>query len=713
MNLGKIEKRAKNREKENPHQRKTGSGASKKRRLGGIRVQLVLSFIVPVIFVVLTGVISYQKAAKGMEEKYTESTIQALNMIAEYLDYGCEMVEAEGFKYAYDTQLSSYYMGLLNKKEAEKATVYNKGKDAIRNSALVNPMIQGIYIITGKGMDTLVSGTQTVQNGFVEEWKAAEEVKSGWHDDHAFLDEKMGLSKEDYVLSYYCLSDGGKACVVVDLKAEEIKSILDKMELGEDCVTAFVTPDGKEVLSVQQKEVLSDPQKEDLSDTQKDGQIFQQDFYRQTLDSAEMSGAKIVNFEQDNYLFLYSKSEKTGSTVCVLVPEKQIMGQTRSIRTLTIVLVLIASTLALLLGGWISGRIQKKMKRMVKTVEKVAQGDLTVTAAVKGHDEFAVLADALNKMILGTKLLLDKMQKTSLQLEDSNEKVNEVSEEIGHHSRSIRDALDEISKGMEIQSVSAAECLEKSNCLSDDIKLVSEEILKMEHQMDQTETRIEKSMKAIDTLDEKSQSASKRAREAEESIFVLREHTDKIENFVNMINDIAKRTNLLSLNASIEAVRAGEAGRGFAVVAEEIRDLAGQSVQSAAEIGKNVEIINRHMEDSVSSVQEARSIVGEQRDCVLEMLRVFDQMKTGMEQMFEALGVIVKRVRNVDENRQENLTSISSISSVIEETTTSVDSVAKIAEQLMIYIGQLDDMSLVLNGNMGELKNEVEKFRVE
>ena len=705
MNLGKIRKKAENRGKRNSSRRERGFDENRERgfdkgrkgNFGGIRVQLVLSFIVPVIFVVLTGVISYQKAAGGMEEKYTESTIQALNMIAGYLDYGCEMVEAEGFKYAYDTQLSSYYMGLLNKKEAEKATVYNKGKDAIRNSALVNPMIQGIYIITGKGMDTLVSGTQTVQNGFVEEWKAAEEVKSGWHDDHAFLDEKMGLSDEDYVLSYYCLSDGGKACVVVDLKAEEIRSILDKMELGEDCVTAFITPGGKEV----------------VSDSQRTGQIFQQDFYRQTLDSAEMSGAKIVNFEQDNYLFLYSKSEKTGSTVCVLVPEKQIMGQTRSIRTLTIILVLIASTLALLLGGWISGRIQKKMRRMVKTVEKVAQGDLTVTAAVKGHDEFAVLADALNKMILGTKLLLDKMQKTSLQLEDSSEKVNEVSEEIGQHSRSIRDALDEISKGMEIQSVSASECLEKSNCLSDDIKLVSEEILKMEHQMDQTETRIEQSMKAMDTLDEKSQSASKRAREAEESIFVLREHTDKIENFVNMINDIAKRTNLLSLNASIEAVRAGEAGRGFAVVAEEIRDLAGQSVQSAAEIGKNVEIINRHMEDSVSSVQEARSIVGEQRDCVLEMLRVFDQMKTGMEQMFEALGVIVKRVRNVDENRQENLTSISSISSVIEETTTSVDSVAKIAEQLMIYIGQLDDMSLVLNGNMGELKNEVEKFRVE
>lgn len=667
------------------------------KRFLGIRTQLVASFIVPVLFVILVGTISYQKAEQGLEEKYTESTIQALNMVVGYMDYGCEMVEAEGFKYAYDTQLSSYYLGLLNKKAAEKATVYNTGKDAIRNSALVNPMIQGIYIITGEGTDILTSGTQTIQTGFVEAWKEAEEVKSGWYDNHTFLDEKMGLSSEDYVLSYYCLSDGGKACVVVDLKAEEIKAILNKMELGEDCVSAFVTSGGKEV----------------MTDTNVTIQVSAQEFYKQAAASEELFGSDFVTYDQDTYLFLYSKSEKTDSMVCVLVPQKQVMGQAYSIRTLTIILVVLASALALLLGGWISGRIQKNMKRMVKTVEKVAQGNLTVTAVVKGNDEFAVLADALNKMISSTKLLLDKMQRTSQQLEVSNARVNEVSEEIGHHSRSIRDALDEISKGMEIQSISAEECLEKSNSLSEDIKLVGEEVLKMEEQMDKTGGRIEESLKVMGLLNEKSQSASVKTKEAEDSIYILREHTDKIQNFVNVINDIASQTNLLSLNASIEAARAGAAGKGFAVVAEEIRNLADESLQSAAEIGRSVEMINRHMDDSVSSVQGAGTIVKEQRDCVVDMLNAFDQMKTGMEQMFEALNIIVKRVESVDENRQETLTAISSISSVIEETTASVQTVASISEQLMVYITRLDDMAVVLDGNMGELKKEVEKFIVE
>lgn len=667
-----------------------------KKRLG-IRTQLVSSFIVPVICVVLVGTISYQKAESGLKEKYTESTIQALNMVVGYIDYGCELIEAEAFKYAYDTQLSSYYLGLLKRDAAKKASVYNTGKDAIRNSTLVNSMIQGIYVVTGNGIDMITSGTEPVQSGFIDEWKEAEDLKSGWYDGHSLLDEKIGLTPDSYVLNYNCLSDGGKACVVIDVKTDEIKAILDKMELGEECVTAFITSNGKEV----------------FTDTNIEIQFSEQKFYQEALASEEMCGTEFIRYNQENYLFLYSKSDKTESMVCVLVPENEVMGQAYSIRTLTIVLVMLASALALLLGGWISGHIQKNMKTMVKAVEKVAQGNLTVKVTVKGNDEFSVLAEAMNQMITSTKNLLDKMKDASAQLDRSNKEVNETSEEIGHHSRSIMDALEEISKGMEIQSVSAEECQEISNCLSEDIQMISEEVGRVELQMDKTGSMIEQSMHAIEMLNAKSESANEKTQEVENSILVLKEHTGKIENFVNMINDIAGQTNLLSLNASIEAARAGESGRGFSVVAQEIRALAEKSVTSAQEIGRSVEVINHHMEESVKSVQGAGMIAHEQRECVLDMLKIFTEMKSDIEHMFSALNSIVKRVENADGNRLETLNSITSISSVIQETTASVETVANVAENLMVYVKQLDNMAVALDENMGELSREVEKFIVE
>lgn len=266
---------------------------------------------------------------------------------------------------------------------------------------------------------------------------------------------------------------------------------------------------------------------------------------------------------------------------------------------------------------------------------------------------------------------------------------------------------------MEAQAESASDCLEKSNSLSEDIRMVSDKVGLVEQQIDKTETMIEQGMTVMDELSKKSETADQKTREVENSIYVLKEQIGKIENFVNMINEISGQTNLLSLNASIEAARAGEAGRGFSVVAEEIRKLAEESAAAANEIGRSVEMIHGQMEVSVTSAQQAGGIVREQTDCVREMLDVFVQMKSDMEQMFEAMGAIVGKVENADANRAETLTSIAAISSVIEQTTAAVATVADIAEKLMLHVERLDNLAVDLDENMCELTGEVRNFKVD
>lgn len=671
--------------------------AAKKRGRFGIRGQIVACFIVPVVFVILVGLFSYKKAETGMEEKYTESTVQTLNTIVEYIDYGCELIESEAFKYAYDKQLSQYCMGLYEKDAAQKAEAFNNVKDSLRTSAVVNPMINGIYVVTGSEVDMLTSGNESQRKGFLEEWKESETVNSGWYDGHPYADEQLGISSGDYILNYNCLAEGGKACVTIDIRQEEIREILKKLNLGEESVAAFVTENGREV----------------FTDTETEIRFFEQDFYQEALQSEKPSGSGFVRAAGETYLFLYSKSGKTSSVVCALVPEKTVVSQAYDIRNLTLVLVIAASVLALILGFGISGRIQRNMKHVVKEVEEVSRGNLTVAVKVKGRDEFAVLADSMNGMVNGTKKLVGKVKRASYQLEHSTQQVSGTSGEIGHYSRSITQALEEIREGMEAQAVSASECLEKSGNLSEDIRMVSDEVGKVEKQIDRTEQMIEQGMTVMDELSAKSETADKKTREVEKSIYVLKEQTGKIESFVQMINEISGQTNLLSLNASIEAARAGEAGRGFSVVAEEIRKLAEESAAAANEIGRSVNLIREQMEDSVESTKEAGEIVREQTGCVREMLSVFVQMKSDMEQMFCALGTIVVKVENADANRAETLTSISTISSVIEQTTAAVATVADIAEKLMLHVKQLDELAEVLDENMCELTGEVRNFRVD
>lgn len=670
---------------------------NRKKSMFGIRKQIILCFIVPIVCVVLVGLFSYQKAQSGMEEKYTESTVQTLNMIVEYIDYGCELIESEAFKYAYDTQLSQYYLGLYESDANKRAEALNKAKDSIRTSAVVNTLINGIYIITSEKIDMLTSGTESQRKGFIEAWKENETVAAGWYDGHPYVDEQLGLSVGNSILNYNCLSDGGKACVTIDIKQSEIKEILKKLNLGAESIAAFVTTNGKEV----------------MTDTKMEFDFYSQDFYQEAVAGEETSGFRFVEALGESYLFLYSKSKKTGAVVCALVPQKTVVSQAYEIRNLTLLLVIIASVLGLFLGVWISGRIQRNMKRVVKEVEEVAKGNLTVAVRVKGRDEFASLAESMNGMVNGTKKLVGKVKNASLQLENSTKQVSGTSGEIGHYSRSITEALSEIKAGMEAQAVSAAECQENSNNLSEDIRKVSQEVGKVEEQIDKTEHMVEQGMTAMDELNRKSKIADSKTKEVENSIYVLKAQIGRIENFVSMINEISGQTNLLSLNASIEAARAGEAGKGFSVVAGEIRALAEQSAQAAGEIGRSVELIHSQMEASVQSTKEAGSIVREQSDSVHEMRSVFVQMKTDIEQMFEALGMIAKRVEHADANRAETLTSIAVISSVIEQTTASVAMVGDIAEKLMVHVAELDNLADNLDENMCELTGEVKNFRVK
>lgn len=668
-----------------------------KRRIFGIRGQIVVCFIVPVFFVIFVGLFSYGRAEAGMKEKYTESTVQTLNTIVEYIDYGCEMIESEAFKYAFDSQLSQYYMGILENNASKRSETLNNAKNSIRTSAVVNPMIQGIYIVTGQKLDMLTSGNESQRKGFLEEWIEAESVVSGWTDTHPYMDEELGLTPQDYILSYFCLSDGGKACVTIDIKQEQIREILKKLDLGEDGMAAFVTENGKEV----------------WTDSASGRLFYELPFYQAALQSGENAGASFEKIDQQSYLFLYSKSAKTGAVVCALVPEKTVVSQAVAIRSMTLLFVIAASVLALLLGFLISERIQRNMKRVVNGMGEVARGNLSVSVKVKGRDEFVAMADSMNGMVMGTGKLVRKVKNAVDQLEHSTGQVSMTAGEIGRYSENITDAITEICKGMEIQAACAGRCLEKTNGLSEDIRVVSKEVDQVEKQIDQTADRIRQGMEAIRSLNQKSELANAKTLEVENSMQALREQTGMIENFVNLIQEIAEQTNLLSLNASIEAARVGEAGRGFAVVAEEIRKLAEGSRKAAAQISQSVGQIQGQMEFSVESTRKSGEIVREQTDSVRQMLTAFVQMKNDMEQMFETLSRVAATVEHADRGREGTLEAIETISGIVQQTTASMETLGDIAGKLRQYVRQLDGMAGMLEGNMHDLTCEVLKFRLE
>lgn len=678
--------------------------------LFSIRNKIVVCFLVPILFMILIGASAYRKSADGMSDKYMESTTQTISMATEYIDMSCTFIESEAIKYAFDSDLGKYFLGLYESDSIGKMSVMENTKSDMISAQVSNPFISNIYILTKENVAMLSTKSASNASGifdpYIESQGTDKRQLKTWIDRHDLLDESFELTENDYILSCQMLSQNNNACIVIDVKPSAIREFLDGLDLGEGSILGFVTAGGREILSdnsAQAKEgVLSE-----------EGTVFYgREFFAGIAAAQEKSGASTVRLGGERYLFIYSLSDKTGAATCALVPMKVVTDQAQDIKQLTAGLVILAVLVVLAIGILIAAGIQNNMKRISRRFGDVAKGDLTVQVSATGRDEFRNLAGSAADMIDHTKKLVHKVQNATGQLETSSMEVEEISGVIDEYSKGITKAINDINEGMSRQSVHAQECVAKTDVLSEEIQGVGAVVEKVGALVDQTEEMINQGMEMVKLLGSRASETTQMTETVGESIRALKQETEMINGFVGIITDISGQTNLLSLNASIEAARAGEAGRGFSVVAEEIRKLADDSAKAAAEIRTRVESIGGQTMESVKSAEQARRMVDLQTESVEQVVDIFRKMQEQMNLLVTGLKQIVESMEKADSERSEAVTAVKNISDIIEETAGNAETVKDAAENLLAKVEDLNRTAGTLGENMQELKTEISVFRV-
>lgn len=379
---------------------------------------------------------------------------------------------------------------------------------------------------------------------------------------------------------------------------------------------------------------------------------------------------------------------------------------------------IVSSIISLLIVLGITLFMNRQVVKPINILKKNAQelADLNLNASIlnpKGKDEIADLAKSFNEMRNQLKNTITVVAGSANQIADSSHQLSESSHQTSEAANQVALTMNEIAVGTTTQS-------EQSERIATMMQQTIEEVASsleraeatLQNAIESTEIA-KKGEEAINEAIKHLGAVTQTVSYATDSIQKLGKRSEEIGGIITVISDIAEQTNLLALNAAIEAARAGEQGKGFAVVASEVRKLAEQSKQASGQITGLINDIQaetsvtvRTMESNLLAVNEQVMIINKGGEALEEIVDKVVETETGVEHMKHSFS-------NVYNNSQNVQHAILEISSIIEQSAAATEEVAATSEEQYATVAEITASADELANISDKLRDEVSKFKYE
>jgi methyl-accepting chemotaxis protein len=390
-----------------------------------------------------------------------------------------------------------------------------------------------------------------------------------------------------------------------------------------------------------------------------------------------------------------------------------VTGNVTAVSVVIIGISIAAFVIGIAIAIFISRVISKPVQLVSRAAEEVANGNLAVEKInVKNKDEIGELAASFNAMTTNLRDLIFQVSSTSEQVASSAEEMMASADQTNAATNQVATAIQEVASGAELQGKNTEESSRAVGEMSVGIQKVAETTSTVAESASDTTRQAQYGHEALAKVINQMKSINQTTNETNTVIKDLDKKSAEIGKIIEVITGIADQTNLLALNAAIEAARAGEHGKGFAVVADEVRKLAELSRQSAKQISGLIEVIQKDTHSVVQMMNKGTVEIETGTQLVEDTGKTFNEILKSIENVSSEIQEVSAISEEMSASVQQVNASIEEVTRIARDSVASTAEIASATEEQMASMDEVATSSASLARLAEELREMVGKFKI-